>query len=185
MNKNIILDFIASLSLQRLKQLVLILVIFGGLGPVISKNSYVMAQPYPPPDNQPAQQSTLPYPPPGAQPGTQQTEPYPAPGTPTSVISTPAYPPPGITPLVTQTPNGLGTPDPLSTPGLIPLPMEFLTVAFPTRSVSLETDALGRDHDETPEEVQDGTGMQSLLLFLISLLWIILGGWVYLITRFW
>jgi hypothetical protein len=185
MNKNIILDFIALVSLQRLKKLVLILVIFGGLGPVFSKNSYVMAQPYPPPDNKPAQQSTLPYPPPGAQPGTQQTEPYPAPGTPTSVISTPAYPPPGTTPLVTQPPDGLATPDPMMTPGLIPLPMEFLTLVFPTRSAVLETDALDGDQDEMSEDTHVETDLQSLLIFLISFLWIILGGWVYLITKFW
>jgi hypothetical protein len=180
-----ILHLMASLSPQLYRRCAIFVVVLVGLSSVFYENSFVLAQPYPPPDNQPAQQSTPPYPPPGAQTRTQQVEPYPAPGTPTIVVSTPAYPPPGITPIVTQTPDELATTDPMMTPGLMPLPMEFLTLAFPTRSVTLETEALIGDQDLTSEEALVGTGIQSLLLFLISLLWVILGGWVYLIARFW
>jgi hypothetical protein len=183
MNKNLILKLITLLSQQRYMPITIFMVLMGGFGIVLYDYSFVMAQPYPPPDNQPAQQATQPYPPPGAQPGTQQTPPYPAPVTPTSIGPTPAYPPPGITPVETQTPDEISTFDPMRTPGLLPLPLEFLELEFPTRTTAMVTDGL-EDSQGTDEVLYD-TGLQPAVLFLISLLWIILGGWVYLIAKLW
>ncbi|MBE0409106.1 MAG: hypothetical protein IBX69_05170, partial [Anaerolineales bacterium] len=124
-------------------------------------------------------------PPPGAQPGTQPTVPYPAPVTPTSDGLSPAYPPPGEQPVSTQTPDDFPTVDPLSTPALVPLPMEFLTLEFPSGFGGEVTELPAGSQEAALDEERSDTNMQTVLLVLIGMLWMILGGWVYLIARYW
>jgi hypothetical protein len=126
-----------------------------------------------------------PYPPPATQPGVQPTLPYPAPVDPTRAVSTPTYPPPDILPTATQSPVESTEDGTIRTPTLIPLPLETLTWELPTCSVIIGTDAPDVTQDVPQETEKSEAGPRQTLLVLVGLLWVMLGGWVYLIARSW
>lgn len=115
----------------------------------------------------------------------QATAPYPPPVSPTGVVSTPAYPPPVLLPTATKTPEEIIDNGVIGTPTIVPLPEELLTLEFPTQSEKTEVTKPDNNHDGTSEADESGKRLQPFLLILVSALWVLLGGWIFIIARIW
>ena len=125
------------------------------------------------------------YPPPATQAPPQPALPYPPPVTPTSVGITPAYPPPVLPPATTQEPEDEPGDNDLRTPTFMPLPMEMLTLDFPPRSEVIEADTPAASLESISQARSTTPRSDQIFIGLVSLLWVMLGGWVYLIARNW
>jgi len=115
----------------------------------------------------------------------QATAPYPPPVSPTGVVSTPAYPPPVLLPTATKTPEEIIDNGVIGTPTIVPLPEELLTLEFPTQPEKTEVTKPDNNHDGTSEADESGKRLQPFLLILVSALWVLLGGWIFIIARIW
>jgi hypothetical protein len=72
-------------------------------------------------------------------------------------------------------------PDEAGPQGIIPLPRETITLVFPTRTTVLAETIVPAYPDS--EESAGGISPQLGLLGLVSLLWVLLGGWAYFLVR--
>lgn len=115
----------------------------------------------------------------------QVTAPYPPPVSPTGVVSTPAYPPPVLLPTATKTPEEMIDNGFIGTPTIMPLPEELLTLEFPTQPEKTDVTKPDNDQDRTSELDESAKRSQPFVLILVSTLWVLLGGWIFIIARIW